>query len=258
MAASYPQVVLLGDSLFQGAADLKEGFSFQAALQAHCIRRYDVINRGFSGYNTSQVLRVLPEIFPAPSAPGPKMAYLVVLLGANDAALVMPKDNQHVDLDKYKANLTKIITHPHVAAHKAQVLVVTPPPLDEIRVTELDLAAGQPHAARQAKISAAYSEAAREVAREVPGTVLVDLWKALMDVAVSKTPGFDASSGTLGDPATGRRGYLEHLLPDGLHMSGEAYQILFEAVQPHIKPEHPGLTAEGWVQPEWRTAPWLE
>ncbi len=252
MAAQYPQVVLFGDSLFQGSSQLQDGFSFQAALQHHCMRRYDVINRGLSGYNTSQALKALPDVFAAPSPSGPQMAYLLVLLGANDSAVVMPTDNQHVDLDDYKANLTSILTHPHITAYGAKILLVTPPPLDEMRITQVDLAAGRPHASRQARISAAYAQAARDVAREVPGVVLVDLWQALMDLAVAKTPGFDASSGgLLGDPATGQRGHLEHLLPDGLHMSGEAYRKLFEIVLPHIEPAHPSVLAE------WRDAPWL-
>lgn len=262
MAAPYPQVVLFGDSLFQGASALQDGFSFQAALQAHCIRRYDVINRGYSGYNTSQALKALPEIFPAGG--GPKLAYLIVLLGANDAALEVPENSQHVDVDKYEEYLTAIVTHPHITAHAGvKILLVTPPPLDEMRVAELDVAAGYPHALRRARISAAYAEAARRVAAAAAaapggGIVLIDLWKALMDVAVAKTPGFDASlGGMLGDPACGQRGHLEHLLPDGLHMSGEAYRIFFDAVLPHVGPEHPGLTTEGWVFPEWRTAPWL-
>jgi len=33
MASTYPQFVLLGDSLFQQSMQLQEGFSFQAALQ---------------------------------------------------------------------------------------------------------------------------------------------------------------------------------------------------------------------------------
>ena len=111
MAAPYPQVVLLGDSLMQGASDLDAGFSFQAALQKHCMRRYDVINRGFSGYNTSQVLRILADLIPAPVPAGPRIKYLVVLLGANDTAITVAVDNQHVDMDLYERNLAKIITH---------------------------------------------------------------------------------------------------------------------------------------------------
>jgi len=257
MAAAYPQVVLLGDSLFQGASDLLDGFSFQAALQHQCIRRFDVINRGFSGYNTSQALKALPEIFPAPSSEGPNLAFLLVLFGANDAALYTEVENQHVDLGDFTANLRHIITHPHITAHRPRVILVTPPPLDEIHATRLDLEKGMPYAKRQAKISALYAEAVRKVAGEVDGVVLVDLWKAIMDVAVAKTPGFDASSGSLGDPSSGTRGYLEKLLPDGLHMNGEAYRIFYDAVAPHVGLEESPADGHVSVFPEWRVAPWL-
>lgn len=44
---------------------------------ADCSRRYDVVNRGFSGYNTSQALKILEQVFPERTADGPKMKYLV-------------------------------------------------------------------------------------------------------------------------------------------------------------------------------------
>ncbi|KAJ9150870.1 GDSL Lipase/Acylhydrolase family protein [Pleurostoma richardsiae] len=259
MAAPYPQCVLFGDSLFEGCSDVKDGFSFQGALQNYCNRRMDVINRGFSGYNTSQALKVLEKVFPEPAPSGPKLEYLVVLLGANDAAVPMPENSQHVTLERYKKNLKAIITHPNITAHKPKILMVTPPPLDEIHITKLDLAWGWPRSTREAKISASYSEAVRQVAQDVPGTILIDLWKALMDYAISKTPGFDASLGAwLGDPACGQRGYLEHLLPDGLHLSGEAYKVFYDIVVKHVGPDFPNLETTGYIHPEWKTAPWLE
>lgn len=102
--APYPQVVLFGDSLFEGSVDVQNGFSFFAAVQRRewtflpstgantehrtfanrvlygkkdCSRRLDVINRGFSGYNTSQALEILEKVFPKPSPEGPKLKYLV-------------------------------------------------------------------------------------------------------------------------------------------------------------------------------------
>ncbi|KAL2271658.1 hypothetical protein VTJ83DRAFT_1029 [Remersonia thermophila] len=263
MALSYPQVVLFGDSLFQGSADVASGFSFQAALQAQVLRRLDVVNRGFSGYNTSNALSILPKVF-APPGPGvPALRYLFVLFGANDACVPLPTNFQHVPLDKFKANLRRIITHPNITAHKPKIFLITPPPLDEIRVTELDLATGHPAAARQTRVSAKYSEAVRQVAAETPGVTLIDLHKALMDRAVEMTPGFDPKKGgpALGDPAGGLRGYLKELLPDGLHLSAEAYRIFYDLVRPHVGGEWEGTRdadKAGYVLPDWREAPWLE
>ncbi len=47
---------------------------------AEVIRRFDVVNRGLSGYNTSQTLQILPELFPAPVPGGPKLEYLVSII----------------------------------------------------------------------------------------------------------------------------------------------------------------------------------
>ncbi|KAL2020252.1 hypothetical protein VTK56DRAFT_8576 [Thermocarpiscus australiensis] len=263
MAVSYPQIVLFGDSLFQAAANLVDGFSFQAALQSQVLRRLDVVNRGLSGYNTSNALSVLPQIFAPPTAGLPKLKYLFVLFGANDACVPLRTNHQHVPLDKYKANLTRIITHPIITAHKPRIFLVTPPPLDQIRITPLDLANGHPAATRQAKISASYSEAVRQVAAENPGVTLIDLYKALMDTAIAKTPGFvpKPNGPTLGDPESGVRGYLEQLLPDGLHMSPEAYRIFYDLVKEHVGTEWAGTPDEekvAYVLPDWRKAPWLD
>jgi lysophospholipase L1-like esterase len=185
-----------------------------------------------------------------------------VLFGANDACIPLPTNDQHVPLDQFKANLTAIVTHPTITAHGPKILLVTPPPLDEIRITALDVAAGHPSATRLARISATYSETVRQVAAEHARTVtLIDLWKGVMDRAIEKTPGFDPAGGkTLGDPASGTRGYLGHLLPDGLHMSGESYRVLFDLVRPHIGSEWAGTLEEdrvGYVLPDWRSAPKL-
>ncbi|CAK7563325.1 MAG: hypothetical protein SEPTF4163_001192 [Sporothrix epigloea] len=261
MAAPLPQVVLFGDSLFQGAPDILDGFSLQAALERLLIRRYDVVNRGLSGYNTSQALRALPSVFPTPSDPSPftpRIAYLVVLLGANDAALPETVTKQHVDLEEYKANLKAILTHKNIQVHTPKILVVTPPPIDGIRLNEYErITYGQTTTSRQALVSAKYSEAARRVTESVPGAVLVDLHKALMDLAISRTVGYNPESGVvLGDEAGGQRGYLANLLSDGLHLSGEGYRVLFDELRPHFDLPNVDST-EGWALPDWHEAPWL-
>ncbi|KAF9871643.1 gdsl lipase acylhydrolase family protein [Colletotrichum karsti] len=253
----YPQIVLLGDSLFQGSAVVSDGFSFQAQLQCHVMRRYDVVNRGFSGWNTANALEYLPDIIAPPSESGPQLKYLLVLLGANDAVQPMETTTQHVPLEKYKENLIKIITHPNIAAHKPEkILLITPPPIDEIRITELDLPWGHPKPTRTAKISAEYVQAAREAAAEVAGVTLIDLWEALHDYAGRKTPGLVKAGGPLlGTPELGKRGGLEALLPDGLHMSGEAYRVLYKKVVPHIGQEWRDLPEDdrtGYILPDWR------
>lgn len=173
----------------------------------------------------------------------------------------LPTNKQHVPLDQYRVNLSAIVTHPVIVAHSPKIFIVTSPPLDQIRITELDLACGHPAATRQTKISATYSEAARQVAAAHPGVTLIDLHKALMDCAIAKTPGYDCTGPALGDPDGRQRGYLEHLLPDGLHLSGEAYQIFYDIIKPHLGSEWAGSNEDdrvGYTLPDWRLAPWLD
>ncbi|ERT03380.1 GDSL Lipase/Acylhydrolase family protein [Sporothrix schenckii 1099-18] len=263
MATLYPQVVLFGDSIVRGAADTRDGFSLQSALQTHCIRRFDVVNRGLGGYNSSQALRVLPSIFQQTSPSTPDLSYLVVLLGANDAALPRDVDNQHVPLEQYKANLRRIVTHPNIQAHAPKIILVTPPPLNGFHLGQLERQ-NTPGAAtsRQARITAQYTEAARGVANDVPGVELVDLSAALMQRAIEKTPGWDASAGVLlGDEqdSKSQEGYLRELLTDGLHLTGGSYRIFWELLRPHIDlPPNALDTSEGFVLPDWKVAPWME
>jgi lysophospholipase L1-like esterase len=87
--------------------------------------------------------------------------------------------------------------------------------------------------------------------------VLIDLWQALHDEAAARTPGWTPGKGKLlGTPESGQRGALEQLLPDGLHLSGEAYEVFFRLVVPHVGAEWAGLPAEdrtGYLLPDWKT-----
>ncbi|KAK7422366.1 hypothetical protein QQX98_001645 [Neonectria punicea] len=257
MAATYPQIVLFGDSLFQHAVEILDGFSFQSALQQHLCRRLDVVNRGLSGWTSSHALQHVPDIFPERNGDaGPKMEYLVILLGANDAVIELPTTSQHVAIETYRDNLTKIINHPRITAHKPTILLVTPPPLDQLKVRVLNMAAGHSQETRTSAISASYSEMARQVARENPGVVLVDLWKAIMDKAIEMAPGdYQAGGPWLGSPENGKPGGLEELLPDGLHMSGKAYRVFYDTIIPHIGKKWQGLAGDdrtGYILPDWR------
>ena len=166
----------------------------------------------------------------------------------------LPTTSQHVPIDQYKENLTKIVTHPNVLAHKPKILLVTPPPMDQIKVTKLDKEEGHISAIRTFDISASYSEKAREVARENPSVILVDLWQAIMDKAIAMAPNdYQAGGPWLGSPENGKQGGLHQLLPDGLHMSGDAYRVLYEQVKPHIGQEWLSLPdRSGYLFPDWR------
>ncbi|KAM0253888.1 hypothetical protein ACHAQJ_007120 [Trichoderma viride] len=253
MAKPYPQVVLLGDSLFEFAATVLGGFSFQSALQTQLIRRFDVVNRGFGGWNTANVVKYLPDLIAEPSASSPKIEYLLILLGANDAVIPLETTSQHVPLETYKENLNKIINYPRIRAHNPKILLVTPPPVDEIKLKILDTAEGHASAIRASAISASYAEKAREVARENPGVILIDLWQAIMGEAISMSPeDYQPGGPWLGSPENGKQGGLDELLPDGLHMGGKGYRVFFDEIKAHIGQRNRPGDRTDYVMPDWR------
>jgi lysophospholipase L1-like esterase len=158
----------------------------------------------------------------------------------------MPTTAQHVPIEQYKENLIKIITHPNILAHKPKIFLVTPPPVDEIKIAKLDTAAGHAGPTRKSSVSAAYSQTVRDVAKEHPDVTLVDLWHAIMDAAIAKAPGdYQPGGPWLGSPENGKQGGLDALLPDGLHMSGEAYNVFYKTIQSLID------VPEQKVFPDW-------
>lgn len=133
---------------------------------------------------------------------------------------------------------------------------MTPPPLDELKATPKAIAWGLPRSPRTAAISAEYSEAAREVARQNPDVVLVDLYTAFINKAIDLAPYDYKENGPLpGTPENGKPGGLDILLNDGLHLSGEGYKVFFDLIVPYIGKEWQGLAIDdrtGYKLPDWR------
>lgn len=258
-ARRYPQFILFGDSIIQFSSYLNDGFSFGAGLQEHCIRRLDIINRGLSGYNTAHAMKILPEVIPSPSCA--QVEYLLIMFGANDSSLPDSPTHQHVPLEKYKQNIRAMITHSSVMAHSPTILLVTPPPLDEIRLLVGDLASGYPSVTRRSSVTAEYATAIRDIAVEFrENVVLIDLWTAIMNEAIALTPGYVAERALLGSEEKGERGGLEDLLVDGLHLTGIGYKVFLNEVLPvvgRICQEEPADNIS-WVFPPWRVAPKTE
>jgi lysophospholipase L1-like esterase len=105
-----PAILLFGDSITQ------QGFGWEGTsvgwvslLSRDYSRRADVLNRGFSGYNTNHALQVLPTIVSGAKAAAQEVLFATVFFGANDAAL--PGELQHVPIEEYGQNLATIVDH---------------------------------------------------------------------------------------------------------------------------------------------------
>ncbi|KAF2277910.1 SGNH hydrolase [Westerdykella ornata] len=250
MVALYHKFFLFGDSLTQDSFNQERGFGWSAALQHAYIRRLDVVNRGFSGYNTQQALKVLPSIIPSPETA--RIRFLVVFFGANDAALPQPVENQHVPLEEYKQNLEKIITHPLITPHNARVILIAPPPINEHLLWPNDKLKGRESASRVAAVTKSYADAAYEVGTRL-GVPVVHLWNAFMTKA-----GLEIDQWKTGDTLPGSLDVLENetlkeLLYDGLHFNPAGYQILYKETMKVIAEHWPDQLPENlpMVLPAW-------
>ncbi|KAH8591798.1 GDSL Lipase/Acylhydrolase family protein-like protein [Bisporella sp. PMI_857] len=253
----YSQIILFGDSIIQYAGSLSNGgYNFGAGLAEHCSRRLDVINRGLSGYNSAQALKVLPDIIPNPSAA--KVDYLLILFGANDACLPDCPTKQHIPLSEYRENLKKIITHPSVKAHNPTILLVTPPIVNEVHLGVEDKKKGFPEVSRRNDFTSQYATTVREIVAEVasPKLQLIDLWNALQNISAAASANDD-------DPQkfprnqSGDSEVLRNLLVDGLHLTGDGYKIFLGGILPLVGPtwaQEP-LEEPSWVFPYWTNAP---
>ncbi len=95
------KVLLFGDSITQHGFNPSEGWI--SSLAYWWSRRVDILNRGFSGYNTKWGLAITDRVVVAES---PDLVF--VFFGANDAVDVQV--TQHVPLGMYKQNMMQIIT----------------------------------------------------------------------------------------------------------------------------------------------------
>jgi lysophospholipase L1-like esterase len=126
MAAMRPQFLLFGDSITQRSF----GPGGWAGVVADAYQRQvDVINRGYSGYNSRWALSVVDHIFPA-NLTG-KIELATVFFGANDAALSdRPSSSQHIPLSEYIFNMKSIVAHLR-SRDICSIILITPPPVFE-------------------------------------------------------------------------------------------------------------------------------
>jgi lysophospholipase L1-like esterase len=232
--ALYPQFILLGDSITQNCT-----VSLQAYLATQYTRRFDVINRGFSGYTAPLGLCAIQKFLPKPSmtptAAMPQIKLLTVWYGANDACAPGGVGNQHVPLDEYVASLEAITRYPVLEAHKTAILILTPPPVDEHQFDAVN--------PRTAARTAEYAAACRELAHRL-GCPLVDVWKLFMAEAGYDADNVSQQSSLLGSKAAPPSSVLKELLWDGLHLSTKGYRLVFEELMRVIRTLLPALAPE--------------
>ena len=76
------------------------------------VRKCDVLNRGFSGYNTRWNKIILPRIITKEMASD--TAAVTIFLGANDSNKLELNPRQHVPVEEYKQNLIDMVNYLNV------------------------------------------------------------------------------------------------------------------------------------------------
>ncbi|KAL7548964.1 hypothetical protein ACHAWF_012235 [Thalassiosira exigua] len=166
-------IVLFGDSITQTGFSTGANFAGWAGLLANSYaRRADVLNRGFSGYNTRHALDALPSVFGSVegrSSVG-RPLFVTVLLGANDSSLPGDREHcQHVPVDEYEDNLKKIVDAIECAFEggttKPPIIMITPPPVDAPSWDQYCMDAFGELASRTNEVAGLYGERVKSVAR---------------------------------------------------------------------------------------------
>ena len=114
---SRPRVVCYGDSITQRGHDIETG-GWLSVLQSKYCRSIDIINRGFSGYNTTWLLEHFDDV----KCDFENADLVFILMGANDSA----SDVQNVPVDKFKSNLSQLVKQSQTAGGKKVILISTP------------------------------------------------------------------------------------------------------------------------------------
>ncbi|XP_049997878.1 isoamyl acetate-hydrolyzing esterase 1 homolog isoform X2 [Alexandromys fortis] len=218
----WPRVLLFGDSITQ--------FSFQpggwgALLADRLVRKCDVLNRGFSGYNTRWAKIILPRLIREENSVETPVA-VTVFFGANDASLKGENPKQHVPLDEYRANLRDMVQYLASAGiPQERVILITPPPLHEAAWEKECILKGC-KLNRLNSVVGEYANACLQAARDC-GTDVLDLWTLM------QKDNQDFSS----------------YLSDGLHLSPVGNEFLFLNLWPLLDKK---LSSLPWLLPYWK------
>ncbi|KAK6932653.1 SGNH hydrolase-type esterase domain [Dillenia turbinata] len=202
-----PKIYLFGDSITEESFGVG---GWGSSLAHQFSRTVDVVLRGYSGYNTRWALKVLERIFPATAGGGEDAPLAVtVFFGANDACLAdRCSAFEHVPLDEYKQNLRAIVSFFKKRWPKTQIILITPPPIDEesrLQYPYIENPNGLPERTNEA--AGNYAKACIHVAGEC-GLPVIDIWTKMQELSDWK------------------KSYLR----DGLHLTEAGNRLVFELV----------------------------
>lgn len=167
-----PELIFFGDSLTQHGWSYEGGWL--AIIADFFVRRVDVMNRGFSGYNSRMCVTLLPQLYPHSSSLA-NCRMFTIFLGANDAST----GEQHVPVDEFRANLQNMIGYlQKMGLQNDRILLISLPPIDESKWGAREIAEGK-QLIRELKFCAAYAEACKQIADQCQ-TRMINLYSSMI------------------------------------------------------------------------------
>ncbi|RLV86439.1 Isoamyl acetate-hydrolyzing esterase [Meyerozyma sp. JA9] len=225
---TYDKLILFGDSITQGAFQSDFSFTLGNALQGDYIRKFDVLDRGYGGYNARWGKEILPEIL-ATESKNATIKLVVIFYGTNDCKA----NEQGVGIEEYKKTLSFMVEL--CEKYNTKAIVVGP--------AVYSAALGNPSDASSMEAHLKYSNAAKEVAERC-NVPFVDLWHAFTSYLGS------TEEEMLKSPAD-----MSELLVDGVHFAPIGYKIFHQALTNTITTAYPELAKENVRE---RLVPWNE
>lgn len=226
------KILLFGDSLTQWGFDM-EHKGWVTSLAHAYVRKADVVNRGYSGYNTEWCKHLLlPTLQSIPDHSN--LLFITIFLGANDASL--PGSKQHIPIPQYQANLKEMIRicREFVGTRSfkgTKLLLLTPTPLNEEIWGKHCLEKGR-SLDRNINVTLKYRDACIDVAKET-GTDYLDTWSVLLGTFSDKKDGKEGENVVV-DVNAAKWIYdadvAKALLHDGLHMGPGGNARLFQGL----------------------------
>lgn len=203
--------VLFGDSITQEAYEPSR-MGWVSSLSAFWVRRIEVLNRGFGGYNSRWGLKILNG---AVVAARPDI--VIIFFGANDA--VDPQVPQSVPLEEYTSNLREMILRVRRELPATTIILMTPPPVYEPVLEENNKLKGKGVLRdRTVERTGKYANAVIALGEELRVGVVDNFYSM--------------------DPTKPSR---EEYFRDGLHLSAKGNQKVFSNLVALIEGELPSL-----------------
>ena len=172
-----PNLFLLGDSITQFSMSTRH-IGWGSLLADYFEgRRVDIVNRGFSGYNSRWVLQMLPTIAPINLIQTSMLT--TIFLGANDS--VLEGHSQHVALEEYRLNITEIVQHIRTINKSIVIILITPPPVDHITWANQMIPGAE--TGRHNNQVSTYAQVIRELST-ILNTNILDLWEEGSDYKI--------------------------------------------------------------------------